>query len=151
MKRLLLSLATAVALLTTSVAANADPTLAFYYDKDNKRVCLVPTPEFTNARVYWGAQKASGKCDGPIPLGGMMNIRSPRELGAKLWRNAQQAAANMGVDTNFTYLYCRQYQGNGTKIRWNFVVRDSTGEDVSSGWYPDAGTKCGSYAVPMSH
>jgi len=123
--------------------------ILLYYDKASKRACLVPTVEFYNPRVYWSAVKPSGKCDGPTPLGGMMNIRYPKDLGGGLWSKMKQVAMTMGVNTNFTYVYCRQYQGMGSKIRFNFVVTESSSaENVSSGWWPDAGTMC-IYDVPM--
>lgn len=153
MKRSLLSLATAVALLTTSVAANA-VTFPYYYDKNSKRVCLVHTGEFTDTpRMYWSAIKPNGKCDGTefSPLGGPMNIRFRKDLGGNFWAQLQQAARIKGVvlDSSSS-VYCRQYQGTGSKIRWNFVVTDTTGEEVSSGWREDAGTKC-VYPVPMNN
>lgn len=150
MKRFLLPLTIGITLFATSMVANA-LTFPFYYDKASKRACLVPTAEFSNPRVYWSAMKPSGKkCDGPTPLGGMMNIRYPKDLGASLWSKMKQVAMTMGVATNFTYVYCRQYQGNGSQIRFNFVVTESSSaENVSSGWWPDAATACSIYDVPM--
>lgn len=150
MKKFLLPLAIGTALSATSVVANA---FEFAYVRDGQRICLVPEA-FSQASVYWSAIKPNGKCDGSTysPIGGAMNIRNRRDLGNNLWARLKQAAAAEGLDSNFTFVYCRQnYQGNGGKLRWNFVVKDTaTKGKVPSGWIPDGATKCTEgYDVPL--
>lgn len=155
MKRLLLSLATGVALAATSVVAQA-ATLATYYDSSSRTIYLIPASDFMSPRVYLATRNYfTGKCSRD---GGVMNlmptVKLSTSLQASLKATAKMLAAQMGSGTRIDVTLPSVYYYNYTSmiqvgLRYNVVATDfKTKRNQETGWLPNPGSDGCAYIVP---